>query len=85
MCCGRRSSLTGRGPAQTISGRPSPSGRFRQRRVLFQYTGATGLTAQGPITGVRYRFTGHGAVVSVDARDAPSLAAVPNLSRVAEP
>ena len=84
MCCGRRSSLTGRGPPQTISGLRSPPSRARQT-VRFQYTGATGLTVLGPITGVRYRFTVHGAVVSVDARDAPSLAAVPNLSRVAEP
>ncbi len=50
--------------------------------VHFEYTGKTGLTVLGPITGSRYRFSGPGAVVAVDRRDAPSIAAVPNLRRV---
>ena len=50
--------------------------------VLFQYTGTTGLTVSGPITGRRYRFNGEGAQVEVDGRDAPSFAAVPRLQRL---
>ncbi|HSF39977.1 MAG TPA: hypothetical protein VLT87_09310 [Thermoanaerobaculia bacterium] len=44
--------------------------------------GTTGLTGTGPFTGRRYRFDGPGARVEVDARDAPSMAGVPNLRRV---
>lgn len=50
--------------------------------VPFEYVGATGLTVMGPFTGRRYRFEGRGSRVSVDPRDAPSLAAVPHLRRV---
>ena len=49
--------------------------------VYFEYAGQTGLTAVGPITGKRYRFARPGATVAVDGRDAPSLAAVPQLRR----
>jgi len=48
----------------------------------FEYTGATALTAVGPITGRRYRFPAPGAIVEVNERDAPSLAAVPHLRRI---
>lgn len=50
--------------------------------VLFQYTGLSGMTVLGPITGQRYRFTAPGAIVAVDPRDAPSIAGIPRLSRV---
>ena len=50
--------------------------------VYFEYTGQTGLTAVGPITGKRYRFARPGMTIAVDGRDAPSLAAVPKLRRV---
>ncbi len=56
-----------------------------QAAVCFEYTGKTGLTALGPISGQRYRFGGPGAIIAADARDAPSLAAVPNLKRVKNP
>jgi hypothetical protein len=39
------------------------------------------LTVQGPVTRRLYRFAAPGAVVAVDARDAPSLARVPQLRR----
>lgn len=57
----------------------------RQRRsdyAYFQYFGRTGLTAVGPISGLRYRFDKPGAVVAVDPRDRRSLAAVPHLRQV---
>ena len=50
--------------------------------TYFEYTGQTGLTAVGPITGRRYRFVEPGARVAVDYRDAPSLRAVPMLRQV---
>ena len=50
--------------------------------VYFEYLGRTRLTVLGPITGRRYSFEGPGAIVPVDGRDEPSVAAVPNLRRV---
>jgi hypothetical protein len=47
--------------------------------VNFQYLGATGLTVIGPVTQRVYVFIGPGMQVSVDVRDARSLAAVPLL------
>jgi hypothetical protein len=48
----------------------------------FEYTGRTGLTMRGAITGRAYRFDAPGAVVAVDRRDAPSASGIPNLRRV---
>jgi hypothetical protein len=53
------------------------------RPIAFEYTGATGLSLRGPITGRGYRFNGPGARVDVDARDAAWIGGVPNLRRVA--
>lgn len=61
---------------------PAPTAVPPVSRVLFEYVGRTGLTATGPLTGQHYRFEGPGMRVEVDGRDAPSLAAVPNLRRV---
>lgn len=84
-CCGKgRAELNQAWGAATTTEPPagevyaSPSGAT----VEFEYVGTTGLTAVGPITGRRYRFDGPGARVAVDARDAPSLMAVPRLRRV---
>lgn len=49
----------------------------------FQYTGTTAATVTGGATGRRYRFEHPGAIVTVDARDRRSLAAVPVLRQVA--
>ena len=81
-CCGRQ-----REQFQGTSQIP-PRGNDRRRQPLpqpairFEYAGATGLTVQGPVTGKRYRFESHGSRVSIDPRDAPSMAAVPHLRRV---
>lgn len=50
--------------------------------VLFEYTGATAMTVIGPMTRRVYRFPLRGARVAVDRRDAPHMAATPNLRRV---
>ena len=47
----------------------------------FVYVGNTGLTAIGLVTGRHYRFSGPGSVVTVDSRDAASMAGVPNVRR----
>jgi hypothetical protein len=81
-CCGRQ-----REQFQGTSQIP-PRGNDRQRQPLpqpatrFEYVGTTGLTVVGPVTGTRYRFDKPGSRVLIDLRDAPSVAAVPNLRRV---
>ncbi len=57
-------------------------GPLHQTTVNFEYVGKTGLMVVGPISGKRYRFNYTGAIVAVDARDAPSLIAVPNLRSI---
>jgi len=60
----------------------SPIPPARQSRVFFEYTGRTGLTVIGPVTGRQYRFGRPGARLEVDLKDRRSLAAVPNLRQI---
>jgi hypothetical protein len=53
--------------------------------VHFQYTGRTGMTVIGPVSGQRYRFEHPGALIAIDGRDAPSIVAVPHLQTVKTP
>ena len=50
--------------------------------VLYEYTGSTGMTVAGPISGQKYRFGSPGSKLQIDPRDAPSLAGLPNLRRL---
>ena len=71
-------------PAAPASNRTQPSqarADFAVAAVRFEYTGTTGLTVRGPITGRNYRFNAAGEQVPVDGRDAPSMMAVPKLRR----
>ena len=82
-CCGGKR----RAISQPKTAAPSPEQAARQRAyhpeyVTFAYTGQTSLTAVGPYSRRRYRFSQPGAQLEVDGRDAPSLAAVPGLRRV---
>ena len=84
-CCGRPRTATPLPPS--TGARPAPAGPARPAprapsSVSFRYEGPTRLQAEGPITHLRYRFEHCGAIVAVDARDAPSLAAIPHLRRV---
>ena len=80
-CCGTsRAPLFGTGMAPSQKA-PASSGA-RRYRVQFEYVGRTALTVIGPVSGTRYRFVQPGAVVTVDARDRPGLAAVPNLRSI---
>ena len=88
-CCGEKrsalpQSVPGR-PAEPMEERVPTRQAVTPEAVYFAYVGKTGLTVQGPITGRRYRFDGPGAVIAVDRRDGPSLAAVPNLRRANYP
>lgn len=68
-------------PAEVVRSSVVQSARWKPGPVLFQYTGHSGMTVFGPVTGLRYRFTGPGAVIAVDPRDAPSVDGVPRLQR----
>jgi hypothetical protein len=78
-CCGQKRQLLVTEPTDPVA-RPAPPPP--PEPVDFEYTGRTGLTVIGPVTGAPYRFAFSGAVVPVDPRDAPSLTAVPRLRRV---
>lgn len=93
-CCGQRLPATPPARSSTGTTASTPAGPAHAQGnargatadappadVAFTYTGRTRLLAEGPITRRRYRFDAPGAVVAVDARDAPSLAAVPLLRR----
>jgi hypothetical protein len=74
LCCGQR-----RG--QIVRKTDSPGSRvgIADQGTAFQYTENSALTAIGPISRRQYRFGRPGTIVSVDSRDAASLAMVPNL------
>ena len=80
-CCGKLRT-------RTLPQQNATAGDGRQRPaptvplVQFEYGGATGLTAVGPVTGRRYRFERPRARVAVDSRDAAAMAAVPGLRQV---
>jgi hypothetical protein len=52
------------------------------RGLYFEYVGGSILTVIGQGTGLQYRFVGHGARASVDARDRTSLVNIPQLREV---
>ena len=85
-CCGKRRTeiqrtLTNSVPAGIAAPTPSSRREFETAGAYFEYVGRTALTVRGPITGKSYRFGAPGERVTVDARDAPALTAVPNLRR----
>ena len=49
--------------------------------IHFEYTGKSGLTVTGNITGTRYRFNYPGEIIPIDKRDAAGMMGVPVLSR----
>jgi hypothetical protein len=80
-CCGRGVPLSISAPSSRFAA-PVASGTVPAGRpfvVGFEYTGRTGLTVVGPVSGQRYRFDRPGARVEVDGRDRRGLAGVPHL------
>jgi len=82
MCCGAKPTQR-LNPARTILPRTqagsSSAAPSAPASVVFEYTGATGLTVVSPVTGKRYRFDAPGAQLTVDPRDHNMLLYVPNL------
>lgn len=77
-CCGRaRAQLSVGKLAGGLQRSAQPS-----RTVLYEYVGLTAMTVKGPSSGASYRFAAPGAKLQIDLRDAPSLAALPNLRRL---
>jgi hypothetical protein len=77
-CCGQRRALsTGTGRAVETSRALRPS----SRSALYEYTGATGMTVTGSVSGTKYRFGQTGSKVQIDWRDVSSMAGLPNLRR----
>jgi hypothetical protein len=83
-CCGRGRPMVQPHPlpARPPARPPEPAAALPPT-VAFVYTGSSRLVAEGPFTRRRYRFDAPGAQADVDARDAPSFAAIPALRRVA--
>ena len=76
MCCGDQRKQLQATTSQTqklkAGSRPAPD-------VLFEYVGHSAQIVVGPVTRRQYHFNWPGDRVLVDPRDAPSVAAVPNL------
>ncbi|MBZ5525747.1 MAG: hypothetical protein LAP21_26295 [Acidobacteriia bacterium] len=87
MCCGRnRSAASGAGApsmGRRIEHRTEHTGAGqRDFMAYFEYTGRTGMTVRGPVSGATYRFAAPGSRVAVDLRDRLSLAALSQLRQV---
>jgi len=78
-CCGQVTVVSSK---HALPGNAGTRERAARATVNFQYTGRTGLTAVGPVSGMQYRFGGPGATLPVDTRDSLSLASIPNLRRI---
>jgi len=57
------------------------SNRPARKSTIFEYTGKTGLSVRGSITGNMYRFNFTGDKVIIDAKDADFMTAIPNLKK----
>lgn len=81
-CCGKtRQQLAGGMTFQRVEPKAAAQSS-RQFTVVFEYTGQTGLTVFGPVSGRRYRFEATGSRVTVDPRDRPGLTKVPKIRQV---
>jgi hypothetical protein len=75
-CCGKNLTIS-RGVSPRI-----PSAQVHHPGIVyFRYLGRSSITVIGPVTGRAYRFVA-GNRVGADPRDAPSLAAVPQVEQV---
>ena len=86
-CCGQRRAQLHQQTSRTrLASEAAPlseSASSLRRGIHFRYTGRTGLTVYGPVSGHRYRFNQPGALVEVDPADATALRTVPCLRREA--
>ena len=89
-CCGnKRAALAQQNQKKAIRMAGEGAGQMQVRpaneTVYFRYIGKTALSVRGIFSQRLYRFSVPGAVVAVDGRDAPGVAAVPNLIRARAP
>jgi hypothetical protein len=88
MCCGnnrsqyRGTTVNPPPPRVASPNSGSQSATPRGPSVTFEYTGQTGLTVKGAVTGRTYRFDHPAARLGVDLRDRPSMAAIRILRQV---
>ncbi|MEO9020706.1 MAG: hypothetical protein ABI237_14125 [Ginsengibacter sp.] len=81
MCnCGKKRNTI----AQPLSGNVVMEGSSTKMwpDVNFEYTGKSGLSVTGSITGKRYRFNHPGDVQLISYRDVSGMAAVPHLRKI---
>ena len=81
-CCGKK--RNGVAESYSFNGPPVSQGSVTKmwEDVLFIYTGETGLTIKGNISGHRYRFRHKGDQQLIDYRDAAAMMAVPVLEKL---
>ena len=78
-CCGQiRAQASAIGKMAEAGRAPRPV----SRGALYEYTGATGMTVIGPVSGTKYRFAETSAKVQIDPRDVSSMTGLPNLRRL---
>jgi hypothetical protein len=91
MCCGRdRAQLrTTTSPGSRPANRPvnaavqaNPIFTNPAARVPFVYSGKSGMTVTGPVSGIQYSFDHPGSRVDVDPRDRVLLASLRQLKQV---
>ena len=78
-CCGQKRALVSANRTAVEANRPP---RSIPGGALYEYTGTTGMTVRGPVSGLKCRFGQPGARVQVDSRDVSSVAGLPNLRRL---
>lgn len=76
-CCGNQ-----RANWQAESSRTPRTQTHNPQFVYFRYAGADTITVRGSVTGRAYRFSGSGATVAADPRDAAAIAGVPLMQQV---
>jgi len=57
---------------------------YNLNNALFEYTGKTGLTVTGSVTGRKYRFNNPGDKVFIHYKDMPAVKTIPVLKEVPE-
>ena len=78
-CCGKqRTNWRGESP------RIPRARHVNSRVVYFRYVGKQAITIVGSATGRTYRFSGAGATVAADPKDAPVIASVPLMEQVSD-
>jgi hypothetical protein len=78
-CCGKqRTNWKGESP-RILQAQPVNTGV-----VYFRYVGSQTITVVGSATGRTYKFSGAGATVAADARDAPYIAGIPLMEQVSD-